>query len=105
MHALSTEHVLLSINVIVFPAVSKYTREAGVRSLERHLGSICRAVALKVAEGEADPNNIVHVIDAALVEDILGVRKKERQTLVLFVDHCLGRIYALVHMRTVKYAR
>ncbi|KAF0041504.1 hypothetical protein F2P81_007402 [Scophthalmus maximus] len=28
-----------------------YTREAGVRSLERKIGAICRAVAVKVAEG------------------------------------------------------
>uniref|UniRef100_A0A9J7ZGB5 Lon protease homolog 2, peroxisomal n=1 Tax=Cyprinus carpio carpio TaxID=630221 RepID=A0A9J7ZGB5_CYPCA len=31
--------------------ISKYTREAGVRSLERKIGAICRAVAVKVAEG------------------------------------------------------
>jgi ATP-dependent Lon protease len=30
--------------------VSKYTREAGVRSLERKIGAVCRAVAVKVAE-------------------------------------------------------
>uniref|UniRef100_A0A8C9XYY0 Lon protease homolog 2, peroxisomal n=1 Tax=Sander lucioperca TaxID=283035 RepID=A0A8C9XYY0_SANLU len=31
--------------------ISSYTREAGVRSLERKFGAICRAVAVKVAEG------------------------------------------------------
>ncbi|KAG5273102.1 hypothetical protein AALO_G00147680 [Alosa alosa] len=31
--------------------ISRYTREAGVRSLERKIGAICRAVAVKVAEG------------------------------------------------------
>ncbi len=31
-------------------AVSKYTREAGVRTLERRIGAVCRAVAVKVAE-------------------------------------------------------
>uniref|UniRef100_A0A673NCK8 Lon protease homolog 2, peroxisomal n=1 Tax=Sinocyclocheilus rhinocerous TaxID=307959 RepID=A0A673NCK8_9TELE len=31
--------------------ISKYTREAGVRSLERKIGAICRAVAVKFAEG------------------------------------------------------
>ncbi|XP_029464338.1 lon protease homolog 2, peroxisomal [Rhinatrema bivittatum] len=31
--------------------ISRYTREAGVRSLERKFGAICRAVAVKVAEG------------------------------------------------------
>uniref|UniRef100_A0A8C5ERV8 Lon N-terminal domain-containing protein n=1 Tax=Gouania willdenowi TaxID=441366 RepID=A0A8C5ERV8_GOUWI len=32
--------------------ISSYTREAGVRSLERKIGAICRAVAVKVAEGQ-----------------------------------------------------
>ncbi|XP_018582149.1 lon protease homolog 2, peroxisomal isoform X1 [Scleropages formosus] len=31
--------------------ISRYTREAGVRTLERKIGAICRAVAVKVAEG------------------------------------------------------
>jgi ATP-dependent Lon protease len=30
--------------------VSKYTREAGVRTLERRIGGVCRAVAVRVAE-------------------------------------------------------
>src|SRR5258705_3042024 len=33
---------------------SRYTREAGVRQLERTIGSIARQVALKVAQGEAE---------------------------------------------------
>lgn len=33
----------------------RYTREAGVRSLERKIGAICRAVAVKVAEGHRLP--------------------------------------------------
>ncbi|CAI9575937.1 unnamed protein product [Staurois parvus] len=39
--------------------ITRYTREAGVRSLDRKLGAICRAVAVKVAEGlhrEAKPD-------------------------------------------------
>uniref|UniRef100_A0ABM5EUG9 Lon protease homolog 2, peroxisomal n=1 Tax=Pogona vitticeps TaxID=103695 RepID=A0ABM5EUG9_9SAUR len=32
--------------------ITSYTREAGVRSLDRKFGAICRAVAVKVAEGQ-----------------------------------------------------
>lgn len=42
-----------SLNPALFEtAVRRYTREAGVRSLDRRLGAICRAVAVKVAEGQ-----------------------------------------------------
>ncbi|XP_028440779.1 lon protease homolog 2, peroxisomal isoform X1 [Perca flavescens] len=44
--------------------ISSYTREAGVRSLERKFGAICRAVAVKVAEGHRVPKT-----DASSPED------------------------------------
>ncbi len=34
--------------------ISAYTREAGVRGLEREIGAVCRKVALQVAEGRLD---------------------------------------------------
>jgi ATP-dependent Lon protease len=37
-----------------FSAASNYTREAGVRELERTLGSVCRFVAVTVADNGND---------------------------------------------------
>jgi ATP-dependent Lon protease len=36
----------------VLQVISQYTREAGVRNLEREIGHLCRKVARKIAEGE-----------------------------------------------------
>ena len=47
---------------------SRYTREAGVRQLERNIGSIARKVALKIAQGEAETVTVT----AAEVREYLG---------------------------------
>lgn len=47
---------------------ARYTREAGVRQLERNLGRVARKVALKVAQGE---NNKV-TVSAEAIDDYLG---------------------------------
>jgi len=52
--------------------VSEYTREAGVRQLERELGTILRKTATQVASQKVEPPVTV---DAALVRDALGRQK------------------------------
>src|SRR5213593_3607799 len=46
----------------------RYTREAGVRQLERNLGRMARKVALKIAQGETQRV----IVDAPNVNDYLG---------------------------------
>jgi ATP-dependent Lon protease len=60
----------------------EYTREAGVRQLEREIASICRKVARRIAEGNTEPV----VVDAGSVESFLkaprytwGVAEEEDQ--------------------------
>jgi ATP-dependent Lon protease len=51
--------------------IRAYTREAGVRQLEREIASICRGVAVRLAEGAAE--NVT--IDAGSVASYLGPAK------------------------------
>jgi ATP-dependent Lon protease len=55
--------------------ITDYTREAGVRNLERELGSVLRSVAMKIAEGKADKVTI----EPADLHPILGPRKFENE--------------------------
>jgi ATP-dependent Lon protease len=55
--------------------IRDYTREAGVRNLERHIGGVCRHVAMLIAE-DAIERLRVDVVD---IPAILGPRKFENE--------------------------
>ena len=52
----------------LFTVIRSYTREAGVRNLEREIGGICRKVATRVAEGKTEKMKITPEI----VGELLG---------------------------------
>jgi ATP-dependent Lon protease len=56
-----TEDAIMSI-------VSNYTRESGVRQLERQIGAVARKLARKLAASE----EVKHAVDAEAVRDLLG---------------------------------
>jgi ATP-dependent Lon protease len=66
-HGLSTDHIVIEDGALL-TLITSYTREAGVRSLERRIADICRAVAVEVAAGKADKQTIT----PDRVKDILG---------------------------------
>jgi ATP-dependent Lon protease len=56
--------------------IEGYTREAGVRSLTREIGAVCRAVAVRLAAGE----DVHEVGDEAFVQRVLGPPKFLRES-------------------------
>ncbi len=56
----------------VAEVIDSYTREAGVRNLEREIANVIRAVAVLVAEGKAQPKEVVTV---DRIPEFLGPQK------------------------------
>jgi ATP-dependent Lon protease len=56
-HGISAEQLDITDEAI-HRVISEYTREAGVRNVERELGTICRKVARKIAEGASEQTRI-----------------------------------------------
>ncbi|WP_037409910.1 endopeptidase La [Candidatus Solirubrobacter pratensis] len=57
--------------------IADYTREAGVRNLEREIGAICRKIALQVAEGDLERKVSV---TAPKVRELLGRARFQADT-------------------------
>jgi ATP-dependent Lon protease len=71
-HGLSPEQLDIG-QAAIARMIDEYTHEAGVRQLAQQVAAVCRAVAVRVANGQADP------IDAgpAFVSQMLGAPRRE----------------------------
>ena len=63
--------------------IDNYTLEAGVRNLERNIGSVCRKIAVTVADA---PDTGKVTVDEAAVEKYLGAKKHYREDKMLSAD-------------------
>ena len=80
IHGLEPKTVTLTDDDALARLADGYTREAGVRGLERELAAICRAIAIRIAESSFTDSTTMpatesssFIIDAAALEPILGV--------------------------------
>ena len=83
-HGLEDKNVKIS-DESIRKVISGYTRESGVRNLERELASLCRKSAKEIvlrnsSNGTNGKNKIPLTIDEKKVEEFLGVPKYKRQT-------------------------
>jgi ATP-dependent Lon protease len=69
-NGLSKKHVTLSTGALL-QIIQEYTSEAGLRNLERELGTLCRKIARKIAEGSKGR----HAVTRGNLHKYLGVRK------------------------------
>jgi ATP-dependent Lon protease len=69
------DHSLAFTPDAVYKITREYTKEAGVRNLEREIATLCRKIAKEVAMGHAPKVEV----DEAVVEELLGPRKFFRE--------------------------
>ena len=70
-HGLEDEAFSLPDDAMAY-VIDKYTRESGVRQLDKVIAHICRKVAIRVAKGESPTNK---ELDKASIREMLGVEK------------------------------
>ena len=69
-HGLTKKHLTFQDDAIK-KIISQYTREAGLRNLEREIASICRKVAKRVASGKSTQT----AVSPKTVQELLGIPK------------------------------
>jgi len=77
-HGLKPEQLTIT-DAALSKIIESYTREAGVRNLERQIGAICRAVATQIARGTArsariTPGKLTEILGPAQFEPELALR-------------------------------
>ena len=65
------EHPVIFQDQSIYKVILEYTREAGLRNLEREIASICRKIAKEIVAGE----QITSEVRPEIVEKFLGPRK------------------------------
>jgi ATP-dependent Lon protease len=74
-HGLEDNHIEIGDDALD-SIIRSYTREAGVRNLERRIADVCRGVAVKVAEAEPDERDeISKLVEKSDLIDYLGPEK------------------------------
>jgi ATP-dependent Lon protease len=66
-HGITGDHIEFHDEGVEF-VIAGYTREAGLRNLERQVGALCRKVAKKIASGGHEKTHIL----SSSVEELLG---------------------------------
>lgn len=69
-HGVFTEQLVIADSAMD-KLVGSYTREAGVRNLNREVASVCRSIAVEIADGQNGP----FTVDDKKLEEILGPEK------------------------------
>lgn len=75
-HGLKEDNVHISENTLK-EVISKYTREAGVRNLEREIANICRKAAKRIVEEDIDTVRI----NTGNIQNYLGIPKYSYDTI------------------------
>ncbi len=78
-HGLSASAVDLT-DAALRLVITEYTREAGVRNLERQIGAVARKIAARAATRTGGPGETTDVVDEANVADYLGPARYRRDT-------------------------
>ena len=64
----------------VYEIIRSYTRESGVRNLDREIANVCRKIARKIVSAKSQKEKLPQfVIDSDQVQELLGVQRFRKQ--------------------------